>query len=111
MVETTPHDRSARGFFSALYDFSFHSLVTPKIIRVLYAIALAGLALFCVLFLINGFRPSYGLFGPSAPTPGGILLHVLGAPVLFVLGSIAARIYLELVIVVFNIADNTARRS
>jgi uncharacterized protein DUF4282 len=110
MVEATPIEQSAHGFFSSLYDFSFHALVTPKIIRVLYAIVLIGLALFSVVFLISGFMPSYTLLGSSGPTAGGVLMHVIGAPVIFVVGSLVARIYLELVIVVFNIAENTARR-
>lgn len=106
MVEHTP-----RGFFAALYDLSFRSFVTPKIIRVVYVIALVLIALWSVYFLISGFMPSYGLFGSSGPTPGGMIVHVILAPIVFVLGSIGARIYLEFIVAIFNIAENTERTS
>lgn len=54
MIENTP-----RGFFSALYDLSFYSFVTPKIIRVLYILALIIIGLWSISFLISGFTPSY----------------------------------------------------
>jgi hypothetical protein len=101
MIENTP-----RGFFSALYDFSFHTFVTPKIIRVLYILALVIIGLWSLGFLISGFTPSYSFVGTSQPSP---LVHIIGAPIMFVLGSILARVYLEFIIAVFNIAENTRK--
>ena len=100
---------SPRGFFASLYDFSFHQLITPKIIRVLYAIALVIIALGSLGYLIAGFTPQESFFGSSSPSAGTMLLHVIVAPIIFVIGSVLARIYLELIIVVFNIAENTEK--
>ena len=95
MIENTP-----RGFFSALYDFSFHTFVTPKIIRVLYILALVIIGLWSLYFLISGFTPSDAT---------GMLVHIVVAPIIFVIGSIFARVYLEFIIAVFNIAENTRK--
>ena len=96
-----------KSFFEALYDLSFQTFVTPKIIRIVYVISLVLLAIWSFVFLVSGFMPSYGLFGSSGPSFLGILLHVIGAVVLFVLGSLSARISLEFVMAVFSIAENT----
>jgi hypothetical protein len=104
MIEHTP-----RGFFSALYDLSFHSFVTPKIIRVLYILALVIIGLWSLGFLISGFTPSYSFVGTSQPSATSMLVHIIGAPIMFVIGSILARVYLEFIIAVFNIAENTRK--
>lgn len=98
---------AARGFFSSLYDFSFRSFVTPKIIQIIYFIALVFVALWSLAFLVGGFMPSYGMFGNEQPTALGILVHLIGAPIIFILGSLGARIYLEFIVAVFRIAENT----
>jgi hypothetical protein len=95
---------SPSGFFSSLYDLSFHSFITPKIIRVVYVIALIISGIWALLFLLSAFAPTLFGQGPSAES---ILLHVIGAPILFVVWSIGARMSLELIMAVFNIAENT----
>jgi len=107
MTTTTASTITPKGFFASLYDLSFHSFITPKIIQIIYIIALIGVGFWSLMFLVTGFTPSYGFFGNTSPSGGQILLHVIGAPVCFVLGSIGARIYLEFVIAVFRIAENT----
>ncbi len=99
---------SPKGFFASLYDLSFHAFVTPKIIQIVYLIALTLAALWALGFLISGFLPSYGFLGAQAPSFGGILLHIIAAPIIFVLCSLGARIYLEFIVAVFRIAENTA---
>jgi hypothetical protein len=98
---------SPSGFFAALYDFSFHSFVTPKIVRIVYVIALAIIALWALSFLISGFIVSRSFLGEYQPSAGTMLFHLVGAAVIFVVGSIAARINLEFIIAVFRIAENT----
>ena len=97
----------AKGFFEALYDLSFQSFVTPRIIRIVYVISLLLVALWSLVFLISGFLPSYGLLGSSGPSLLGIFLHTIGAFVVFLLGSLGARISLEFLMAVFRIAENT----
>lgn len=95
---------SPSGFFSSLYDLSFHTFITPKIIQVIYIIALIIAGLWSLAFLISGFLP--GMFG-QGPSAISILLHIIGAPIIFVLCSIGTRVYLEFIIAVFRIAENT----
>jgi hypothetical protein len=101
------NEQIPRRFFSSLYDLSFHTFITPKIIQVVYVLCLAAVGLTSCGFLLSGFQPSYGLFGSSGPSLLSIVGHIIAAPIIFVAGSIAARLYLEFVIAVFRIAENT----
>jgi len=84
------------NFLSALFDFSFSEFVTTKIIKILYGIliVLAGVA--ALVAIISGFTNSVGQ---------GILMLIL-SPLVFLLYVILARVWLELVIVIFRIAEN-----
>lgn len=88
-----------RGFFASLFDFSFSSFITIRLIKVIYALFIAGSAVFALLFVASAFRASalFGLF---------VLLIV--APVLFFFYVILARVYLELVVAIFRIAESTS---
>jgi len=65
----------------------------------LYVLALIGLALFAIVSIFTGFVEGFG---------EGLLRLIL-SPIFFLLGAIVARIYLELVIVIFRIAEHLAR--
>ncbi len=86
---------SPRGFLSSLFDFSFESLVTPRIIRVLYiiSVALIGLAILV------------GAIGALAYDGGVSVVMLILAPVGFLIGVIYVRVMLELIMVIFSIAD------
>ena len=96
-----------KGFFASLFDLSFHRFVTPTIIQFVYLISLIGIAIWSFFVLVSYFVPSYGLFGSLGPSAGGILLHLILAPITFILGAISARISLEFIVAVFRIAENT----
>lgn len=101
------HDREARrGFFEALMDIRFDSLITPKLITFLYVASMAILAIGALLTIVAGFTSSVGT---------GVLLIVV-APLGALLYLIVVRLWLELIIVAFkireateDIARNTAR--
>ena len=112
-----PIDEPAKpmsGFFRSLYDFSFDTFVTPKIIRVIYIIVLIVAAFWSLGILFAGFSTmslasQFRGFGES---PNGSIMfagfvQVIGAPVSFLLASIAARVSLEFTMAVFRIAENT----
>lgn len=84
------------NFLAALFDFSFSEFVTTKIIKILYGIliVLAGIA--ALVAIIAGFIDSAGR---------GVLMLVL-SPLIFLLYVIMARVWLELVIVIFRIAEH-----
>lgn len=86
-----------KGFLATLFDFSFNDFVTTKIIRLLYVLGVLGAAVGAIIFIIGGFQTSTGI---------GILFLVL-SPVIFFLYVLFVRIWLELIIVIFRIAEHT----
>ena len=87
-----------KGFFGSLFDLSFSELVTTKIVKILYIITIGASGLIALGMVIGGFSDSAG---------SGFGMLIL-APIAFLLQVLFARIWLELVIVVFKIAENTS---
>lgn len=85
-----------KGFLGALFDFSFSEFVTTKIIRLLYVLAIAISVVIGIALVISGFAIGFGR---------GVLM-LIAAPVVVLLYIIGARIWLELVIVVFRIGEH-----
>lgn len=90
--------RDPRGFVGALFDFSFTEFVTTKVLRVLYGVAIGVWAVGGLVILASSLN--------------GPILFALGALVLVPLAFLAAvtltRIWCELVIVAFRLADHAA---
>jgi hypothetical protein len=81
------------GFLKNLFDASFSEFLTTKIIRVIYIIGIICCGLGALIFLFSGDI--------------NFLLRLIGAPLAFFLYVILLRIWLEVVMVIFKIADNT----
>jgi hypothetical protein len=94
-VQTSSEELPRQGFFNALMDTRFNSLITPSLIRVLYIIAIILIGLLMIGMVIAGFAESAG---------SGIILLIL-APILGLLYLIGTRVWLELAIVLFKIRD------
>ena len=90
----------AKGFFESLFDFSFTSLVTTKLIKVLYGLSMVVLALVSVWFVAISFV--------HASPQAGVLTLLFGAPLFFLFGVCFMRLISEYLIVVFRIAEHTA---
>jgi hypothetical protein len=88
--------QDAKGFFASLVDFSFSSLITTKIIKFVYVIIMVVVSLFALFFLI------------ASLTRGvvGAFLGIIFAPLGWLLYMILARIYLEIVIIIFRIGED-----
>ena len=90
-------DSSGKPPFSAIFDFKFQEFISIDLIRVLYVFAflVAGLAMVGTIFA--GFSNSFwwGI--------GSIII----APVIFFIIVFIARIGLEILVVLFRIAENT----
>jgi len=95
MNDQIPTPEESKGFLGALFDLSFSSFITTKIIKLLYllAIVFSGLAAFSLI--IKGFSNSL-LLGLGA---------LIISPLIFLLYICAVRIWMELVIVAFRIAE------
>jgi hypothetical protein len=89
-----------KGFFESLFDLSFEDLVTTKIIKFLYIVAIIGAGLASLFWISLAFNVS-AIFG--------VLMLLIGAPLLFLLSVIYARVLLEIIIVIFRISENTAK--
>ena len=89
-----------KGFFGRLFDLSFNEFITTKIITVLYVCAMIGAGVWALTILFGGF---------ATKSFGGILAGLVLAPIAFLVGTILARIWLETLIVLFRIAENTAK--
>lgn len=90
-----------KGFIGSLFDFSFTSLVTPKIIRVLYILFTVWTALIGLSILVIGFR--------TGGVAGGLFTLIVVEPIFVLLTLGIYRVVLELFIVVFRIYEETQK--
>ncbi len=94
-----------KGFLGRLFDFEFKSLITTSVIKSLFKIAVVVNA---IVFAILGLIWIGAVFQKSIAF--GIVAAMIGIPLaflLFLLSVIFARIYLEILIVIFRIAEDT----
>jgi uncharacterized membrane protein len=87
----------AKGFLGALFDFSFTSFVTPKIIKVIYVLVTIWTVIWALIFLRFGFK-----YGGAA---GGFFTLLVVDPILVVLTLGAYRMVLELFMVVHRMHE------
>lgn len=87
-----------KSFFGALFDLSFTSFVTTKIIKVLFILAMVLVGIWSLAVLFSGI----------AQGGGAAVLALVLSPVMFLFGIVYARVLLEFIAVVFRIADHTA---
>ena len=87
----------SRGFLSALFDFSFTSFVTTRIIKVLYVLITVLVCLAALVYTIIAFRLSTGF---------GLLVLIIGDPLYIIIVMAFWRLVLEAFVVVFRIAED-----
>ncbi len=88
-----------KGLCGLLFDLSFSEFVTTRVIKVLFILGIVLSALGALAMIGAGF---------AAGTGRGILMLVL-SPLVFLLYALVVRVWCELIIVVFRIAENTSR--
>ena len=89
----------AKGFFASLFDLSFSSFITTKLVKVLFVIFIVIAGLEALAMLVYGFS----LGGVT-----GGLVALIFAPVIFLFIVVIGRVYLEICIVLFRSADYLA---
>jgi len=87
------------SFLGSLFDFSFSEFVTTRVIKTLFVVAIVMVGLGTIGLIISGFSKSATM---------GVFMLLL-SPLFFLLYVLFARIWLELIIVMFRIAENTGR--
>jgi Domain of unknown function (DUF4282) len=90
-----------RGFFGSLFDFSFTSMVTPKIIKVLYVLYAIWTALLALVILVISFR--------TGGLAGGLFVLIVIEPIFILLMLGVSRVILEAFMVVFRIYEETVK--
>jgi hypothetical protein len=93
-------ERSPKGFLPSLFDFSFSSFIATRLVKLLYGLAMVGIALAAVSMVVGAFQE--GLLA-------GLFMLLIGAPLATLFMLVYARIVAELMIVVFRISENIQR--
>ncbi|MHB1457929.1 MAG: DUF4282 domain-containing protein [Armatimonadota bacterium] len=88
---------SVKEFFVSLFDFSFKEFLTDKVIKILYVFAAIYIAINCVIILVASFKLG----------AGQAFLTFFYVILRFVILMMLARAFLEIVIMLFRIAENT----
>lgn len=89
------------GFLGSLFDFSFNSFVTPKIIKALYVLITVWTALLALAILITGFR--------IGGIVGGLITLFIVEPIFILLTLGIYRVVLEAFMVVFRLYEETKK--
>ena len=107
-MQQVPSGRSKsqgdKGFIGSLFDFSFTSMVTPKIIRALYILFAAWTGLWALIFL--GISIHYH---NSWGTPFIFITLFIIDPIFILLTLGVYRVVLEAFMVVFRIYEETKK--
>lgn len=83
------------GFLRSLFDFSFTYFITTKIIKFVYILGMLITGLIAIFIMVMGFN-----------TPATGIQSSLLAVLVFLLFVIFGRILMELIIVVFRMAEH-----
>lgn len=94
-----PRYDNDKGFFGSLFDFSFDNFIATKLVKFLYVLSLILFSITAIGYLIAG------LVGLGQGEGFGLLL-IIAAPLIWLIGLILTRLYLELVIVMFKISED-----
>lgn len=88
-----------RTVLDLILDFSFQRFVTPHLIRVLYALSLLAATLAAITWMFSGFSVGwfYGLF------------TMITGPVAFVMYVLTARVIMEVILAIFQIAEKVRK--
>ena len=85
-----------KGFFASLFDVSFSSLITTKVIKVLYVLSMVLIGLMALVIVASAFTQSVG---------AGVFTLLILAPLAALLYLIYVRVILEVIICVFRIME------
>jgi hypothetical protein len=90
------------GIIRSLFDFSFSQFITTKVVKVLYVLGVIGMGLMAIGGFLGFVVAAEGFFGSIGMLLLGVPLFALA----FLIGTALLRIFYEMVIVLFRIAEN-----
>lgn len=94
-----PETLDAKGFFAALFDWRFHTLITPKIVSIVYLVGMILIGLMWLVALVQGF---------SLDPLAGVFVLLVG-PVMAVVYLAFWRMTLELYFAIVRMSDDIHR--
>lgn len=106
-----------KGFFGSLFDLSFTSFVTPKLIKILFVLTLVILVIAYIVIAISIFSSGGSevtIEGGQVTTEetnntgAGLLFVFVGGPLMLFFYTLLYRVLFELIMVIFRIYENTA---
>ncbi len=104
-----PQQPAKPGFIKSLLDFSFSTFVTTGVVKLIDILALVfgalgavGSIILGVVAIVSGATSNYG----GAAQIGTGVGMIIGAPIGLFFYVILMRVYMELIIVIFRIAEN-----
>jgi uncharacterized membrane protein len=88
-----------KALVALLFDFSFKEFLTPRLVRMIYALSLVVALVSALAWMFSGFQVGilYGFF------------TLVTGPVAFAVYVLGARVMMELVLAVFRIAEHVER--
>jgi len=89
----------AKGLLGSILDFRFDSFVTPKIVKAIYCLMLLAVVGNALLFFVTSLTG--GLMG--------VVIGVVGAPILLAVGAVLARVFVELIMLAFKMLETLQR--
>lgn len=87
------------GYLGALLDLTFSEFVTTRLLKWFYIIAVGAAGLAALGWLLKSLDDGFT----------SIVVALVVSPLGFVLAATMARVMVELIIVMFRIAENTGR--
>ena len=88
-----------QGFLGSIFDFSFTEFITIRIIKFLFILGIIFAAIGTLVLIVTGFSNGIG---------AGILSLIL-SPLIFLVYVLLARVWCEMILVLFRIAEHTGR--
>lgn len=85
-----------KPFFAALFDISFNNFIMLKMMRFLFILSIIGWGIVALYLVFSALSD-------------GMPLYFLLAPIAFFFGVLLSRLWVETIVVLFRIADNTSR--
>ncbi len=90
-----PAHHPHKGFLGSLFDFTFHEFIFTRVVKFLFGLSIAAALVASISLIVAGF----------ATNPKAAIAAVVFSPVFFVLYVLLARVTLEVLVVIFRIAE------
>ena len=110
---SSPPESAVKGFFGALFDFSFKHFVSRRLAGIFYAVGLVIIGISGLVALITTIGSGFITIGTpySGGTVAGVLIilgGIVAIPIATILAVIILRVWIEAVVALIAVAENTA---